>query len=107
MSLLVHSASQSVVAELSLAFQCQQLAFKQEFAFELLHFSLLPSHSGLLPFVDFSVLLEEIVLFAQEGKDGTGLALREAQRRQIVEARVAREKRKAVVEKVKDPVSKI
>ena len=61
MSLLVHSASQSVVAELSLAFQCQQLAFKQEFAFELLHFSLLPPHSGLFPFKDFSVLLEEIV----------------------------------------------
>ena len=60
-NLLVLSASQSVAAELSQAFQCQQLAFRQEFASELLHFPLLPSHSGLLPFNDVSGLLAEII----------------------------------------------
>ena len=65
--LLVLSASQLVVAELSQAFSCQQLAFRQEFASELLHFSLLPSHSGLLPFNDFSALLEEIICVSFRG----------------------------------------
>ena len=58
--LLVLSSGQSVVAELSQAFQCQQSAFRQEFASELLHFSLLTPHDGVLPFSGFSMLLEEI-----------------------------------------------
>ena len=58
--LLVLSSGQSVVAELSQAFQCQQSAFRQEFASELLHFSLLTPHAGVLPFSGFSMLLEEI-----------------------------------------------
>ena len=58
--LLVLSSGQSVVAELSQAFQCQQSAFRQEFASELLHFSLLTPHAGVLPFGGFSMLLEEI-----------------------------------------------
>ena len=60
--LLVLSSGQSVVAELSQAFQCQQLAFRQEFASELLHFSLLTPHAGVLPFCGFSMLLEEVTL---------------------------------------------
>ena len=50
----------SVVHELSQAFSCQQLAFRQEFVSELLHFSILSSQAGTLPFEDFSILLEEI-----------------------------------------------
>ena len=51
---------QTVVEELSQAFSCQQLAFKQEFVSELLHFSILSSQLRALPFEDFSILLEEI-----------------------------------------------
>ena len=58
--LLVLSSSQTVVHELSQAFSCQQLAFRQEFVSELLHFSVLSSQLGTLPFEDFSILLEEI-----------------------------------------------
>ena len=58
--LLVLSSSQTVVHELSQAFSGHQLAFRQEFVSELLHFSVLSSQSGTLPFEDFSILLEEI-----------------------------------------------
>ena len=58
--LLVISSCQQVVTELSQAFQCQPSAFRQEFASELLHFSLLTPHAGVLPFGGFSMLLEEI-----------------------------------------------
>ena len=54
-TLLILSASQTDVDELSQAFSCQQLAFRQEFASELL-----PPQSGALPFEDFSILLDEI-----------------------------------------------
>ena len=58
--LLVLSSSKSVVQELAQAFSGQQLVFRQEFVSELLHFSILSSQSGTLPFEDFSMLLEEI-----------------------------------------------
>ena len=58
--LLVLSSSKSVVQEIAQAFRGQQLAFRQEFVSELLHFSVLSSQSGTLPFEDFSILLEEI-----------------------------------------------
>ena len=58
--LLVISACQQVVTELSQAFSSRRLAFRQEFASELLHLSLLSSQSSTLPFSEFSLLLEEI-----------------------------------------------
>ena len=58
--LLVLSAGQTVVEELSQAFSCQQQSFRQEFVPELLHFSLLSSQFGALPFEGFSIVLDEI-----------------------------------------------
>ena len=48
--LLVLSSSQTVVHVLSQAFSGHQLASRQEFVSEILHFSLLSSQSGTLPF---------------------------------------------------------
>ena len=60
--LLVLSSSPTVVHELSQAFSGHQLAFRQEFVSELLHFSVLSSQSGTLLFEDFSILLDEIAI---------------------------------------------
>ena len=65
--LLVLSSTQTVVNELSQAFSGQQLAFRQKFVSELLHFSVLPSQSGSLPFEAFSILLEEIAFGSFSG----------------------------------------
>ena len=46
--------------ELAQAFSSRQLAFRQEFASELLQLLFFSSKSSTLPFSDFSVLLEEI-----------------------------------------------
>ena len=55
-----NSSCQTVIHELSQAFSCQQLAFRQEFVSELWHFSLLSSRAGALSLQNFSILLDEI-----------------------------------------------
>ena len=53
--------------ELSQAFSFQQLPFRQEFASQLLHFSILSSRSGSLPIEAFSILLEGIAFGSFSG----------------------------------------
>ena len=77
--LLVLSSSQTVVHELSQAFRGHQLAFRQEFVSELLHFSILSSQGGTLPFEDFSILLDEIAFLLWSHRNSSCFDLESSQ----------------------------